>query len=234
MKKLITAVFALLACLSFGSAHADSITGTVTADDNLSYWNGASWIAEGTHWEIPESINLTTNQPATVLYFAVSNDNLAPGGDPAGFLASFTDNTGTFTQTGTNTLVSNVTDTQVLVSNPWLATAPVQPATTSAINPTVDPTTLMGWGTPTDYGSNGTGIWNAVNQGPVSGISTNAQWLWTVNDTTLFYPTEDNYVFLSVNLATNPVATPEPSTLWLFALAGAMVVLLMKKKSRII
>ena len=237
MKKLIWAIFASITIFSFGSAYADSITGDITGDNNVSYWNGSSWVGLGNNWQSAETLSLTVNAPSDIMYFAVSNDYTTPnsgydaGGNPAGFLASFTDNTGTFAQTGTNTLLSNAASFKVLAVSPWIANPLVYPniASISTINPTVNPTTLSNWITPSSYGTNGASLWSSANGGPVSGVNSNAQWIWTANNDGSF-ATENDYVLLDVNLGVNPLVTPEPPTVLLFAFAGAMIVFFNRKK----
>ncbi len=228
MKKLIWVIFASLAIFNCSLAHADAITGTVTGDDNVSYWNGAtsSWTALGTSWPTPETVNLVVNQSAEQVYFAVSNNNWYPGGDPTGFLASFTDTNGSFVQTGNNTLVSNPANVQVLATSFNNANLP-GPVPLSQINPNVDPTTLTGWVASTSYGANGTGIWESVNGAPVSGIGPDAQWVATANNTTDTYGSTDDTNIYRLNLGVVP--TPEAPTLLLFAMAGGLVMFLMRR-----
>jgi len=225
----------LMAVFNAPTAHAQMIQATFTGDNNISYWNGASWVAEGNNWQIPETLSLSANTHSDIVYFAVSNDYTTPGasGNPAGLLASFIDTNGTFAQTGTNTLLSNSATFQILVVNPWIANPPTFPTIPllSTINPTVNPTSLTGWVTPTNYGANNnySSIWDEVNGGPVSGINPNAQWIWTANNDGQ-YQTENDYAIFSVNLGTNPLVTPEPPTLLLFAFAGTMIVLFNRRR----
>jgi hypothetical protein len=230
MKKIILTLFVSVAILNCALAHADSITGVITGDDNISYWNGSAWVAEGNNWQIPETINLNINQSSQEEYFAVVNNNWYPGGNPAGFLASFTDNTGTFVQTATNTLLSNTSTVQVLASSQWTATTGPFPLL-SAINPTVTPSTLTGWTIPTSYGANGWGpetIWQSVSGGSLNSINPGAQWLWTANNDQT-YATQDDYAYFEINLgvsdgiAGSNSVVPEPPTILLFAFACAMV-----------
>ncbi len=233
MKKLILALFVSLAIFNCGSAFADSISAAVTGDDNISYWdaNKQAWQALGTSWLTPDFGTLNINTSSYEVYFAVSNNNWYPGGNPAGFLASFTDTTpgSIFVQTGTNTLVSSPSTVLVKGSrHPFNQYLPGPGVPLSKINPHRNPTTIKGWHTPTSYGSNsGNGsIWASVNGGPVDGINPDAQWLWTShNDGT--YATQTDYAYFEINLGVVP--TPEAPTLLLFALAGGLVLLLMRK-----
>jgi len=235
MKKILWATLAYVAIFSSGLAHADSITANVSGDDNISYWNGSAWVAEGNNWHNAETINLTVTSSSDVVYFAVANDFTAPTSsfnpNPSDFLGSFTDNSGTFTQTGTNTLLSNTTNFKILAVSPWFTpiTLPGN-SPLSTINPTVDPTTLSGFITPTSYGTNGNPLsqtfpyYNSLGEA-VPNIDPNAQWIWTGNNTGI-YQTEDDYAIIGVDLGVNvPLVTPEPPTLLLFAFAGAMLVL---------
>ena len=231
--KMIFGVVCLMGAFNVQTAHAQLIDATFTGDNNISYWNGSSWISEGNNWQTPETISLNINQTSNIVYFAVSNDYTTPGsgydnGNPAGFLASFTVTNGTFAQTGTNTLLSNSSTFKILAVNPWITNPSVFPTIPllSTINPTVNPISLSGWVDSTNYAANGTSIWGAVNGGPVNGIDPNAQWIWTANDTSWTYAGTDDYAFLEVDLGTNPLVTPEPPTFLLFVFAGAMILIL--------
>ena len=84
-----------------------------------------TWVAASTNWQTPSTIAINVNQSSEELYFAVSNNNWYPNGDPAGFLASLTDTDGTFVQTGTSTLVTNSANWQVLADNPLDSSRPI-------------------------------------------------------------------------------------------------------------
>jgi len=227
MKKFLFSAFILLSVFLSQSAFADSISGYVTGDDQTWVWGynpntqtfgGSGWSQISTNYQAPVNITGSVGQ-SQELYFAVMNNYYAPSPNysivnPGGLLASFTDNTGTFGATGTNTLLSNTNTFQVLAVNPWLS------------NPTQNPATLT-YGTATSYGpNNGTAYpWPALNS-----IDPNAQWLWTANNDPNNYAATDNYTIWGVNLGSTPVATPEPSTVVLFALAAGMILFFMRRK----
>jgi len=224
MKKLIWAIFAAVVVFNCPLAHADSVTANITADNAFSYWDGSTWVAAGNNWQIPGSYAINHVGSPDMVYIAVQNYT-GDSGNPAALLASFTDPTGTFTQTGTHTLLSNS-------SVAWQVF--VQPTATWISNPFLDPTTLIGGVTPTSYGANSdtSTIWNEVNGGPISGIDPNAEWIWTANnDQNYDSPGQDNFAIFSADLSVNsPLVTPEPPTFLLFAFAAAMIVLLMRRK----
>jgi hypothetical protein len=227
MKKFIWSVFVTFVMIASASvAHADSISAVGTADNNLFYWdsNTTSWQTLTNNWESASTGSINSNSISKYLYFAVSNDQ-GSSGNPAAFLASFVDNSGTFTQTGTNTLLSNTANWQIAT-------------VLGFTNPTTDPTTIGGWATPTAYGANNdpSTIWEQVNGGPISGINPNAQWIWTANNDGNF-STEDNYAYLRTDIGVtdgiNPIGNtvvPEPPTVLLFLFAGALVVLSTRKR----
>lgn len=65
----------------------------------------------------------------------------------------------------------------------------------------------------TEYGLNGgANIWNDVNGGPVAGISTNANWIYTMNN----FADVDSSAWIRTSITVT--AVPEPAVLGLFGL----------------
>jgi len=216
MKKIIVALFVAV-MFNCGLAQADLITTTFTGDNNVSIWNGSSWSAPSTNWESAATVSNISVTPFSTLYFAVSNDT-GSSGNPAGFLASFTDTT-----TGNVLFTNNSSNFHITIDD-----------LNSTNLLTVNPTSLSDWFTPTSYGANGTQEWGSVLGGPVSGISTNSQWIWTANNNGN-YAQEDNFAIVSVNVGSlshrdNILTTPEPSSILLFAFAGAMLVIFYRRR----
>jgi hypothetical protein len=237
MKKLMLAIVAVIAIGSCGLAHADTISGLVAGDNTLSYWNGSAWVGAGNNWPTPVTLNFDINQSSQYEYFAVTNAYTTPGSsydggnNPAAFLADFTDNGGTFTATGTDTILSNTANFQILAETPWIADPVVFPnvQSLSTISPTVIPTTLTGWETPTLEAVNGSGAWGSAY---TSVADPNADWIWSANDTGSFATTDD-YDIIRVDLGVNSVV-PEPPTALLFAFAIAMFVVLNVYRRRLV
>jgi hypothetical protein len=247
MKKLVLAMIAGIAMLNCGLAHADSVTAYISGDNNISYWDGSSWVGAGNDWTNSETYTINAHHLSSPTYIAVSNDftqsgSIYDGGNnPAGFAASFTDNNGTFVATGTNTLLSNTANFQVVAVSPWITNPSVFPTIDpiNSILPTVDPTTLTGWTTPTSYGINtiGDSVWANANGGSVGNIDPNAEWLWTANNSGS-YATMDDYAIFEFNLGVTDGdsnngggdTVPEPPTVLLFAFAGALVVFFNRRR----
>ena len=69
------------------------------------------------------------------------------------------------------------------------------------------------WAATTSYLANGAAnIWTQVNNGPVAGISSNAQWIWSNNN---FNAQQDNSLWIRTSIT---VSVPEPATIGLLGL----------------
>lgn len=66
----------------------------------------------------------------------------------------------------------------------------------------------------TEYGSNGgANIWTSANGGPIAGISTNANWIYSANN----FASADADVWLRTSITIRAETVPEPGVLALFA-----------------
>ena len=226
MKKalMLLMVLGMLMVTSFAYA---GITATATADNEFWVWTSggeaggawaqASWNETGNNWNI--SNTLTGSVAAGVpidLYVAVRNrfENISTG-NPAGFLGQLVTSSGTFTQTGTNKLLTDTINWKIVTTNAW--------TDATELNANVgNPTALVGWGAPIAYGDNSgdSNVWSDI-----SGIDGDAQWLWTANNSGTFNAM-DNYAVLH----TQVTVTPEPASMLLFGVGGLAMSMLRKKK----
>lgn len=74
------------------------------------------------------------------------------------------------------------------------------------------------WTAATEWAQNGGGIWGGVHGGPISGISTNANWLWSDSNFNSSMPAR-TFFRTSITIA----ALPEPGTLSLLAFGLAAI-----------
>lgn len=207
-------------------------SGYVTGDDFVwiygydgnGNWGGTNWWEKTSDdWWVAQNIFGNPSMGQTVdLYFAVKNmQEIIPDTpylhlpgelNPAGFIASISTSSGSFKETGTDTLLSDTTHWEIVAHPGWIG------------DPTFDPTGLSGWGSPTSYGANNSSVlWNSVNGGPVVNINDNAQWLWTDNN---FNPDMDNYVVFHTRIT----VTPEPTSLILFGIGGLAMAFIKRKQ----
>jgi hypothetical protein len=226
MKKLIGALFVVMAMFNCNLAHATvggTVTGLVTGDNNLYYWTGSTWKEIDTNWESPVTLPISVTSTNDIVYFAVSNNVALGSSDPAGLLAQFTAPTGyVFTATNSATLLSNSSTFKIAT----IAGAPV-------LSPTLP---VYDWDSATNIALNDTGTWESVDNSTL-GISSSADWIWTKNDNGNYFK-EDDYAIFAVNLGltasttitpNGPIVTPEPTTVLLFVFAGAMLVIFRKR-----
>ncbi len=222
-------------------ARATSLSGTALVDDGLYLYISTNNSTLGTEIaSIPTSVswrtaasfsNYTLNPGSTYYLHAEVINNTGPGGFVGQF--SLSDAGATFAN-GTQSLLTNTTDWQGTYNGPDSAGQAL---------PWVTPTGLV-WNEQT--GGNGP-YWGSGTGFQASGISSNAQWLWTMNATSS--PANPNYdcqycmIDLSTtitvagtsSIGTQSASTPSPST-WALMLIGLAALPLLKrstlKKSR--
>jgi len=186
-------ILASLACTA--TAHAVPVTLNFTADNvvdagglcnDSSCTGGIGWsslgpVANLSNWQASDSI--TVDLAPGTYYFAWYVENLGAGSasNPAALLAEIL-------WQGNASYSSNAWDVTTTVSDP------------------------SSWVSATEYGSNGgANIWRNVNGGPVSGISTNAAWIWTADN---FSSEMDQYAIIRTSIT----VVPEPGTLALLGM----------------
>jgi len=158
--------------------------------------NSSNWQAIDTY-----GILLEWLEP-NYLSFYVTNKGANSSRNPAGLLAqvSLVGPGQWFEETGVNQILSADSDYWRIGTHMWNGVTPTS------------------WGANNDSST----IWYGVNGGPVSGISGNAEWIWTANN---FASGGDDAAYVSLELT--PV--PEPTTLLLLG-AGLIGVITTRKK----
>jgi hypothetical protein len=165
-------------------------------------------------WQVADTATLTLDLNDTYqLIFEVKNqidaaDPLGPG-NPAAFLAQISGND-VHGQLLTSGLPSSVSVT-------W------EYAFADLTQPPPTNFNLLTWYPATEWGNNGgSNIWTSVHGGPISGISTSAQWIWAgVNFEDLADPIKDpnlEYNNLWIKGVINTI--PEPASILIWSLFG--------------
>jgi hypothetical protein len=198
-------ILTLTLCAMVGTAHADLLSGSLTADnafyayittDNTTL---GTLVAQGNNWPTTFTFNNFSLRPGQTYYLQIEAINY---GGPGAFIGQFNlSSTGFQFSNGSQSLVTNTAD--------WV----------SIYNDTnSDPTLQQIWVTPTEsvvsLGVNGVGPW-----GTMSGIDASAQWIDGSNNglSTCQFCTVD---FSTVISPTRTSAVPEPTSI---ALLSAML-----------
>jgi hypothetical protein len=216
--KSLLCVAVLTALFVFGiaaSAPAVIIEFTVTADNVINAWyKSESGI---TALSLPADASLGNWKEATTLsvdldicntyeiIFKAKNVGAPSTGNPGGFLGQIA---GACLGSGSSNSLSDSTWAVGVVYG----------------DPDADPSGCISWCPATTFGYNGgSNIWTSNNGGPIAGISTDAQWIWTeANFADPCAPDSDDSVFIKATV--HPISIPisEPGTLFLlgFGLVG--------------
>jgi hypothetical protein len=212
-KQILVAAAAAAAVLVGSSAHATTLIGAITADNEYNAYLSTSdatlgtQLTSGANWESAQtfSANLTAGQ--TYYLHVVANNwygvgDMA-GGNPDALLASLSlSDTGFSFANGLQTLATDVAN--------WRADP------NAAVQNLGDVTT---WTAPTDapvsFGANGgSNIWDNVMGGPIAGVGSSAQWIWSSSDTS-------GEAFFSTTITTDALGggVPEPAA-WALMITG--------------
>ena len=198
---------ALLLCalltVSLSAAMADSLSGTLTADNGFYAYLSTSATSQGTlltqanNYQTTASFSNIALTSGTTYYLQIAAFNQ---GGPAGVLGNFSLSGTSFAfGNGTQTLVTNTTDWTYSYATANTATYP-------------SPNVASGWGssalTPGGYGTNGVGPW-----GTYSSINSSAQWIWDATNSSYGSSSQPQLLF---EASITPVATPEPGSFFLF------------------
>jgi hypothetical protein len=222
MKKLLSFFCAISVVFCFSAVcSAIPITFTYTSDNTIvAAWyqqDGASPQALSLG---PNSNNWTLADTATIgplaghpyqIIWQCENSGSPSDGNPGGFL-------------GEMSVSPDFTVASLLSSAQW------EVAFVNNMTPPSDFDTLT-WLSATEYGTNGSAnIWG-TNYGTITGISTNAQWIWTQhNFADQDAPATGNSVYVKLELTPTPTITPEPSTFLLLALGMLGFVGIIRRK----
>lgn len=202
MKK-ISLLFLVLSFVLVSSAFAATLSGTATTDNAFDLYlstddfaQGATLIGGSTDWSVPLSFSSLSLTPGTYWLHAEGWDY----GSIGGFLGEFSLTGNAYFQNNTQSLLTNTSDWTVR-RNGW--------SDTNFEAPTLSTNYYGGTGT----GHNGSAPW-----GTISGISGNADWIWTDNgDPRIYPPAQPNvYRYFSSKIT----VTPEPISAALFMLGG--------------
>lgn len=218
MKK--TGLMILVMLLVFvSSAYAATLSGTATADDAFNLYISTSDNVAGTsllsrpngsndEWKTPLSFTNVALTPGTYWLHAEAWDVKQ---QIAGFLGDFTLTGWATFSNGNQSLLTNTANWTV--SSAW------------GLN---DLTPTLSTGAGGTGLNDGTGLWGFAS--PLSGISTNAAWIWSNNGMDLA-PNYNQPPFLNRYFSTKITVTPEPVSAVLFGLgAGVFGLLGLRRK----
>lgn len=210
----VAVLIALFAVGMVANAPAVLVEFTVTSDNVISAWyKTGSGI---TPLSLPADASLGNWQMATTLsvdleicstyeiIFKAINVGIPGTGNPGGFLGEIA---GACLGAGSSSPLSDSTWAVGVVYG----------------DSSADPSSVS-WCSATTYGNNGgSNIWSSVKGGPIDGISTGAQWIWTADnfdDPCAPGPNDSVFIKATVHPVSSPI--PEPGTLFLlgFGLAG--------------
>ena len=198
--KTISAVLVVVGSLS--SANAALVTVNMTADNKLSggicadtscqslsiNWSDLGTLSNANNWKISDSISVDLMPGVYTFAWLVENTGNPSNGNPAGLLVEIFSDT--------NTLFS---------SNAW----EVFDVSNGALIANAS-----------EYGQNGEAgvIWTNANRGPISGISTNANWVYSANN----FANADSFTWLRTSFEVEQTAinaVSAPASLGFFTVA---------------
>jgi hypothetical protein len=194
---------------------ADNVIEAVVKDGGAPTWYSPG--ANASNWKSADTLTLALDYGHTYdLIFRVCNDTTVYRADGWRFSSTY--------PPGNSNPAAFLAEIKGTVTGPTLTSTAWEYAIDTGVVPgnfdtdlTWYSTTAWAWQGTSSY-NGGSNIWTSSKGGPISGISTSAQWIWGPhNGLDLGTYTAENYLWIRTSITT-PI--PEPATLIVWSLLG--------------